>query len=64
MRFRKQSLAASPSSSDARAGISRWIIYYNTNRPHSTLAGRTLDEAYAIDMEQQKLAAEPTQNPP
>ena len=36
---------------EARAGIGRWIGYYNTERPHSALAGRTPDEAYAIDME-------------
>ncbi len=29
-----------------RAGLSLWISYYNARRPHSTLAGRTPDEAY------------------
>ena len=29
-----------------RAGLSLWISHYNTRRPHSTLAGRTPDEAY------------------
>jgi putative transposase len=42
--------------SELRAGLSRWIDYYNVRRPHSTLAGRTPDEAYgAVDME--RLAA-------
>ena len=50
-------LNAFETGSDARAGIGRWIDYYNTNRPHSALDGRTPDEAYAIDTEQEKLAA-------
>ena len=29
-----------------RAGLREWIGYYNARRPHSTLAGRTPDEAY------------------
>ncbi len=32
--------------SEARAGINEWLRFYNTERPHSTLAGRTPDEAY------------------
>jgi putative transposase len=32
--------------SELRARLTRWIGYYNTNRPHSVLAGATLDEAY------------------
>ena len=28
------------------AGLSRWIAHYNTQRPHSALAGRTPEEAY------------------
>jgi putative transposase len=42
---------------EARSGIGRWISYYNTDRPHSALGGRTPDETYAIDVEQEKLAA-------
>jgi putative transposase len=33
--------------SELRAGLHRWIGYYNGHRPHSALAGRTPDEAYA-----------------
>ena len=49
-------LHAFETGSELRAGLSRWIGYYNARRPHSTLAGRTPDEAYgASGME--KLAA-------
>jgi putative transposase len=50
-------LNAFQTGSEARAGIGRWIGYYNADRPHSVLAGRTPDEVYAIEMERQKLAA-------
>ena len=50
-------LNAFETGSEARAGIGRWIGYYNADRPHSALAGKTPDEAYAIDIEQEKLAA-------
>ena len=33
--------------SEARAGLGRWIDYYNTERPHSALGGRTPAEAHA-----------------
>ena len=39
-------LHAFETGSELRAGLTRWIGYYNTQRPHSTLAGRTPDEAY------------------
>ena len=39
-------LHAFETGSELRAGLSRWIGYYNTQRPHSSLAGRTPDEAY------------------
>jgi putative transposase len=50
-------LNAFETGSEARIGIGRWIAYYNAARPHSSLGGRTPSEAYAIDIEQQKLAA-------
>lgn len=31
---------------DARAGIGRYLTFYNTRRPHSSLDGRTPDQAY------------------
>ena len=49
-------LHAFETGSELRAGLTRWIGYYNARRPHSALAGRTPDEAYgAAGME--KLAA-------
>ena len=51
-------LHAFETGSELRAGLSRWISYYNARRPHSTLAGRTPDEAYgASGMGVVKLAA-------
>ena len=32
--------------SELRTGLTRWIGYYNADRPHSALAGLTPDEAY------------------
>jgi putative transposase len=39
-------LHAFETGSELRAGIGRWVTYYNTQRPHSGLAGRTPAEAY------------------
>ena len=39
-------LHAFETGSELRAGLSKWISYYNTARPHSTLAGQTPDETY------------------
>jgi len=39
-------LHAFETGSEPRAGLGRWITYYNTQRPHSGLAGRTPVEAY------------------
>jgi putative transposase len=49
-------LYAFETGSELRAGLSWWIDYYNTRRPHSTLTGRTPDEAYRIP-EMERLAA-------
>jgi putative transposase len=49
-------LHAFETGSELRAGLSRWIGYYNTRRPHSTLAGRTPDEAYGASVTE-RLAA-------
>lgn len=49
-------LHAFETGSELRAGLSRWIGYYNARRPHSTLAGRTPDEAYG-ESKMERLAA-------
>ena len=49
-------LHAFETGSELRTGLERWIGYYNTRRPHSTLAGQTPDEAYG-DGVTQRLAA-------
>jgi putative transposase len=50
-------LNAFETGSEARIGISRWIGYYNSDRPHSGLGGRTPDEVYATQANEEKLAA-------
>ena len=49
-------LHAFETGSELRAGLARWIGYYNARRPHSALAGRTPDEAYGTG-EMKRLAA-------
>jgi putative transposase len=49
-------LHAFETGSELRAGLARWIGHYNARRPHSTLAGRTPDEAYEVT-ETERLAA-------
>jgi len=49
-------LHAFETGSELRAGLAKWIGYYNVRRPHSTLAGRTPDEAYGVRV-LEKLAA-------
>jgi putative transposase len=42
-------LHAFETGSEMRAGLTKWIGYYNAGRPHSALAGQTPDEAYEAD---------------
>jgi len=49
-------LRAFETGSEARAGIGRWMTYYNVKRPHSALGGQTPLEAHAGD-ERIRLAA-------
>ena len=49
-------LHAFETGSELRAGLTKWIGYYNARRPHSALAGRTPDEAYGAE-EMTRLAA-------
>lgn len=39
-------LKAYDSVAEARASIGQYLDFYNTRRPHSSLAGRTPDAAY------------------
>jgi putative transposase len=50
-------LNAFETGSEARFGIGRWIGYHNADRRHSSFAGRTPDEIYAIELQAKKLAA-------
>jgi putative transposase len=50
-------LHAFETGSEAQAGLRRWIGYYNADRPHSALGGRTPDETYTIGSTMEKLAA-------
>src|SRR5271170_7932686 len=50
-------LNAFETGSEARKGIGRWVGYYNADRPHSVFAGRTPDEVYATQANEEKLAA-------
>jgi putative transposase len=42
---------------DAKAGIKKWLAYYNAERPHSTHGILTPNEAYASRIEPMRLAA-------
>lgn len=50
-------LHAFETGSEARAGIGRWIDYYNNQRPHSALGGQTPDETYRQAADRMCLAA-------
>jgi len=39
-------LHAFETGSEAKAGIGKWITFYNEQRPHSSLYDQTPDEAY------------------
>lgn len=41
-------LHAFETGSELRAGLTKWIGYYNAGRPHSGLGGQTPDEAYGV----------------
>ena len=57
-------LNAFETGSEARTGIGRWIGYYNADRPHSALAGKTTNEAYAIKQKPERIAANRYPDPP
>ena len=55
MKYECVYLHAFETGSELRVGLTRWISYYNADRPHSGLAGQTPDEAYGAN-EMQPLA--------
>jgi len=46
IKYEEVYLRAYTSVSEARAGIGRYLTFYNSRRPHSSLDGRTPDKAY------------------
>ncbi|WP_245827370.1 IS3 family transposase [Roseovarius gaetbuli] len=46
IKYEEVYLRAYASVSEARAGIGRYLTFYNTRRPHSSLDGRTPNQAY------------------
>ena len=50
-------LHAFETGSQAKAGIGKWLAYYNAERPHSTHGILTPDEAYVSKTEPIRLAA-------
>ena len=46
MKYECVYLHAFETGSELRAGLHRWVGYYNARRPHSGLGGQTPDEAY------------------
>lgn len=57
MTYECVSLHAGETGSEARAGIGRWIDYYNADRPHSALGGSPPDEDYQGTPNRFRLAA-------
>lgn len=46
IKYEEVYLRAYASVPEARAGIGRYLTFYNTRRPHSSLDGKTPDQAY------------------
>ena len=46
VKYEEVYLRAYESVSEARSSIDRYLVFYNQGRPHSSLDGRTPDEAY------------------
>ena len=46
IKYEEVYLRAYASVSEARAGIGRYLGFYNSRRPHSSLDGKTPDKAY------------------
>ena len=46
VKYEEVYLRAYDNVSEARASLGRYLAFYNERRPHSSLDGRTPDEAY------------------
>jgi len=46
VKYEEVYLKAYATVSEARAGIGRYLRFYNEKRPHSSLAARTPDQTY------------------
>jgi putative transposase len=46
LKYEEVYLHSYESGTEARAGIGKWIAFYNQTRPHSSLAGTTPDQCY------------------
>ena len=46
IKYEEVHLRAYASVSEARAGIGRYLAFYNSRRPNSSLDGKTPDQAY------------------
>ena len=57
LKYERVCLHALERGSEAKAGIGKWLAYYNAERPHSTHGILTPDEAYASKKEPTRLAA-------
>ncbi len=57
VKYEEVYLRAYDSVSDARAGIARYLDFYNMRRPHSTLDGKTPDEFYFASLPATRKAA-------
>ncbi|WP_281020121.1 IS3 family transposase [Minwuia sp. IMCC3060] len=57
VKYEEVYLHAYESVSAARQGIDRYLTFYNTRRPHSSLEGQTPDQAYHIKLQPIPVAA-------
>ena len=46
LKYEGSYLHAFETGSEARAGIGKWLTYYNGSRPHSALEGKTPEEVH------------------
>jgi putative transposase len=57
VKYEEVYLKAYDSVAQARASLARYLVFYNSKRPHSSLGGRTPDEAYFEPLPTQAQAA-------